>query len=188
MMADEIKFGITGLESVLGKMQEVQHDVKRRGGRTALRKAAQLVAEAAQQNARRLDDPETANQIAENIALRWSSRTFKRTGNLAFRVGVLGGARSTSKAALKSAQQRRRAGTASLASMGEIAGAGKQNPGGDTFYWRFHEFGTSQLPARPFLRPALENNISRATDEFVRQYDRALGRAIARAKKAASKA
>lgn len=26
----------------------------------------------------------------------------------------------------------------------------------DAFYWMFHELGTSQHPARPFLRPALE--------------------------------
>lgn len=34
----------------------------------------------------------------------------------------------------------------------------------DAFYWRFIEFGTVKLPARPFLRPALENNQQQAID------------------------
>lgn len=35
---------------------------------------------------------------------------------------------------------------------------------GDLFYGRFHEFGTVKMPARPFLRPALEENTARATE------------------------
>lgn len=42
------------------------------------------------------------------------------------RVGILGGARDMGK-------------------YGEFKGAGKDNPGGDTFYWRFREFGTSKM-------------------------------------------
>jgi hypothetical protein len=34
------------------------------------------------------------------------------------------------------------------------------------------------MAARPFMRPALENNVQRATDEFMRQYGKALDRAI----------
>jgi len=29
------------------------------------------------------------------------------------------------------------------------------NKGGDTFYWRFLEFGTKSIKARPFMRPAM---------------------------------
>lgn len=34
---------------------------------------------------------------------------------------------------------------------------------GDLYYGRFIEFGTVKMPARPFLRPALEDNVQRAT-------------------------
>lgn len=34
----------------------------------------------------------------------------------------------------------------------------------DPFYWRFIEFGTRFKPARPFLRPALENKRTEAVD------------------------
>lgn len=38
-----------------------------------------------------------------------------------------------------------------------------QNPD-DPFYWRFVEFGTSKMPARPFLRPAFEVHKNRAVE------------------------
>lgn len=51
----------------------------------------------------------------------------------------------------------------------------KENPN-DPFYWRFLEFGTSKMPARPFMRPAFEANKMRAVQialdegrKFVRQ-------------------
>lgn len=34
----------------------------------------------------------------------------------------------------------------------------------DPFYWRFIEFGTKFKPARPFLRPALENKRTEAVE------------------------
>ena len=36
-------------------------------------------------------------------------------------------------------------------------GAGGANNPNDPFYWRFVEFGTSTMGARPFLRPAFES-------------------------------
>lgn len=165
-MADNLNFELEGLDSILGKFQEIEQDVKKRGGRFALRKAAQVVRDQARRNAEALDDPLTSNSIAENIVERWSSRRFKRTGDLGFRIGVLGGAMGAATA------------------VGELTGSGKNNPGGDTFYWRFLEFGTQDIPARPFMRRALSDNITKATSEFVNQYDKALDRAIRRARKA----
>ena len=42
--------------------------------------------------------------------------------------------------------------------------AGRGRQGKDAYYARFVEFGTVKLPARPFMRPALENNTQKATD------------------------
>lgn len=45
---------------------------------------------------------------------------------------------------------------------------GKQNaPIPDPFYWRFVEFGTAKMPARPFLRPAFEENKYKAVDTAI---------------------
>jgi HK97 gp10 family phage protein len=164
MMAETVEFSITGLDSLLGKLEAITYDVKRKGGRAALRKAAQVVRAAAAENAKRIDDPETAAAIHANVALRWSGRLFKRTGDLGFRVGVLGGARIP-----KSKKK----------------GAEPGGPGGDTRYWAFVEFGTSDTAARPFMRTALANNIDLATKTFVTEYEKAIDRAIKRAAKAA---
>lgn len=162
-MADTVEFSITGLDSLLGKLDSVTDDVKRKGGRFALRKAAQVIRDAAKQNAKRIDDPQTAADISANLVERWNGRLFKRTGDLGFRVGVMGGAGGRKSGAEQSSL-----------------------PGGDTRHFRYVEFGTEKTAARPFLRPALESNIGAATDVFVREYERALDRALKRAAKKAA--
>ena len=54
------------------------------------------------------------------------------------------------------------------------------NPGGDTWYWRFQELGTSRQAARPFLRPALNNNIDSVQDGFVTDYKDQLDKELSR--------
>ncbi len=164
-MADGVGFEIKGLDEVLGRLNSLSHDVKYKGGRFALRKAANLVREKAMQNAAKVDNPATTESIEKNIVVRWSGRAFKRTGDLNFRVGVLGGAKGFA------------------AVSGEVKGAGSQNPGGDTYYWRFLEFGTRNMPAQPFMRKALSQNVEAATAEFVKHFGPAIDRALKRAKK-----
>jgi len=177
-MADGVDFELTGLDNLLGTLDTVTYDMKRKGGRFALRKAAQVVQKQAQANARRLDDPATEEDIAENIAVRWSGRTFKRTGNLMFRIGVRGGARSYANT-----RANVRAGRAGQTYQ---TGGDKTNPGGDTWYWRLLEFGTENMAARPFMRPAATQAADAATSEFITQYEKALARAIRRANRRAA--
>lgn len=161
-MTADVSFKITGLDPLLGKLENLKYETKKKGGRFALRKAAQLVRDAAKQNALRIDDPDTSAQIAANITERWNSRLFKRTGDLGFRVGVLGGARIPKS---------------------RPKGSEPGGPGGDTRYWAFVEFGHEGVPAQPFMRPALENNIGAATDMFAKTYEAVIDRAIKRAAK-----
>lgn len=161
-MADAVEFKIEGLDSLLGKLEAISYDLKRKGGRSSLRKAAEVVRAAAQANAQRIDDPETAENIGKNIAMRWNGRLFKRTGDLGFRVGVIGGARIPKS---------------------RPKGSEPGGPGGDTRYWAFVEFGHETARANPFMRPALADNISEATNTFVSEYEKAIDRAIKRAKK-----
>lgn len=46
---------------------------------------------------------------------------------------------------------------------GKAAKRGNGKLGKDAYYARFVEFGTVKMPARPFMRPALEDNVQRAT-------------------------
>ena len=160
-MADGVDFSILGLEGLLGKLSEVSVDVRRKGGRAALRKAAQVVVQKAKAGAERIDDKATGRSISDNIALRWNGRLFKRTGDLGFRVGVLHGA--------------------------VLKDGGDLSPNAPTPHWRLIEFGTEKMPAAPFMRPALADSISEVTNTFVTEYEKAIDRAIKRAaKKAAS--
>jgi len=159
-MAD-VEYSITGLESLLGKLESLSYDVRRKGGRAALRKAAQVMMQKAKDGAERIDDKETGRSIADNIALRWNGKLFKQTGNLGFRVGVLHGA--------------------------VLKDGGDLSPNSPTPHWRLIEFGTEKMAAAPFMRPALANSISEVTNTFVTEYEKAIDRAIRRAaKKAAS--
>ncbi|EMJ9286688.1 TPA: HK97-gp10 family putative phage morphogenesis protein [Klebsiella oxytoca] len=156
-MADGVEYKLTGVDELLGKLESITDDMKRKGGRAALRKAANVIANRAKANARRLDDPETGRSIADNIAVRWNGREFKRTGNLGFRIGVLHGAvlkRHPDKA--------------------------KNAP---TPHWRLLEFGTENMRAQPIMRPAAENGAEEAMNTFVEEYGKSIDRAIARAAK-----
>lgn len=154
------EFDLVGMESLLAKFDSIKQDVKYKGGRSALRKAANLIANKAKENAQKLDDPETAKNTAKNVAVRWGGKKFKATGDLNFRVGILGGAGGNKKAS-------------ELDSL----------PGKDTRTWRHLEFGTEKTAAQPFLRPALANNTSEAISVFAKEYEKAIDRAIKKAAK-----
>lgn len=158
-MADDIQFSIIGLDALLGKIGSIKQETRRKTGRAALRKAANLVRDAAKQNAERLDDPATGRSIADNVAIKWNTKHFKRTGDPAFRVGVRHGSKVEKK------------------------GNPDEGAAGPTPHWRFWELGTEKMRAQPFLRPALEKNINPVTDTFIREFDKGIDRAIKRAKK-----
>ncbi|MFK3846610.1 HK97-gp10 family putative phage morphogenesis protein [Stenotrophomonas sp. NPDC078853] len=171
-MADRIRFDVSGLDDVKRKMAQLKADVIHRTGRAALRRAAIVLREQARSNARRIDDHETAEAIWKNIDVRWDARSYRANGTLGFRVGVLGGARKYADT-----KANRRAGRAGA----DMAAPGSSgNPGGDTWYWRMKEFGTSKMPAQPILRPVGEQAGQEAVDTFARFFNQGLNRAIKR--------
>lgn len=157
-MVDSLEFSIIGLDDILKKMDYVSDAVRGKRGRAALRKAGMIVVNAARQKVGTQDDPATGRKIADNIAIRWNGRRFKATGDIAWRIGVLKGAKIPKD---------NHAGD----------GAGTATP-----HWRLLEFGTKTSPAKPFLRPALANNISQVTDTFVRELTKGIEKAIATGK------
>lgn len=160
VVSDGISFKIEGLDALQAKLQAVSVDMQKKGGRFALRKAAQVIRDKARSNAAGIDDPASAEMISKNITERWNGRLNKKSGgnDIGFRVGVLGGAKDTGEKDSK-------------------------NPGGKTFHWRFIEFGTAKMAAHPFMRPALEESQGLVVDTFVSAYSKALDRALAKAKK-----
>jgi HK97 gp10 family phage protein len=155
------EFEFAGFESMLAKFDAAKQEVKYKSGRSALRKVANMIAGKVREGALKLDDPETAESIAKNVAVRWGSKRFKATGDLAFRVGILGGAGGNKK-------------SSELASL----------PGKDSRHWRYLEFGSENNPATPFMRPAAQNNANEAFSIFATTLEKSLNAAIRKANKA----
>lgn len=156
-MADGVDFSLIGIDSLLGKLDTISLDLRKKGGRAALRRAAIVIVQQAKTNAQRVDDVHTGRSIADNIALRWNGKIFKQTGDLAFRVGVLHGA------VLKNHPDK-----------------AKNAP---TPHWRLLEFGTEKMAAQPIMRPAIASTVDKVVTTFVTEYERAIDRAISRAQK-----
>ncbi|MBD1553632.1 HK97-gp10 family putative phage morphogenesis protein [Pseudomonas typographi] len=142
------EFKMQGVEGVVGKMRGLAPKLQRSGLKKSARRAMSIVRDAARAKAKAIDDPATAEKIWKNIAVQESPKDSKREGGVVMRVGVMGGAQNLS--------------------LGGIAGKKtlKDNPGGDTWYWRFIEFGTEHSRAEPFMRPALSENIDPVTERF----------------------
>jgi HK97 gp10 family phage protein len=140
----EIIAEITGVETLQLKLKQLPVKLGEQAMRRAVKKGAIPIRNRARSIAKQLDDPQTRSNIAKNIVVRGGGRRFEKfQGGPKARVGVLGGARDYS-------------------AYGELSGDGSGNPGGDTFHWRFLEFGTAKMQAKPILTPAMEGGAEAA--------------------------
>ncbi|MFP6819780.1 HK97-gp10 family putative phage morphogenesis protein [Acinetobacter sp.] len=151
-MAD-IQFDIQGLDQLKSKLERLNNPRKVKSMvRKALRQAANIVRDAARNNAKLIDDPETREKIWKNISVQ-AGRT-RNPSDIKIRVGVRGGA--------------------------SFSNPNPPNlSGGDTRHWRWVEFGSVNNPAVPFMRPALANNIQPVTDKFVQMLNDEIDKALA---------
>lgn len=190
----DLNFNIKGLDNVIQNMTDLPLKLQRSGARKAVRRGMNVVRDAARASAAKFDDPKTSESIAKNIVTQSMSRRYllklgAQRGDIGMRVGVLGGARQYADSAEN--RRKRRAGAT------YDPGGSKGNPGGDTWYWRFIEFGRGPVKlkslkrgdsrkslvnaqtgqffgkeaaaakAQPFMRPALSQNVGLVTDKVV---------------------
>jgi HK97 gp10 family phage protein len=133
----QVTTSITGTEEIVKRLRLLPERLGRNAIRRSLRKGANVIRDQARTNARQLDDNLSREAIFKNIVTQGMGRKRERqAGGVGMRVGVLGGARAGQD--------------------------GSSNPGGDTFYWRFLEFGTSEIAARPFMRTAMSSSAEKA--------------------------
>lgn len=158
------EYKMEGLEAIQQKIDAIKATAtdmaageSERGVKFGLRKAANYIRDKVKEGAERVDDPNTPEKIAENVSTRWNGKESRKTGDLQFNVGIRGGAKSRDSNA--------------------------SNKGGDTYYWRFIEFGTATTPARPFIRPALKNGSQEAIRIFIENYKRSLDRSLKKVSK-----
>lgn len=152
-MAD-VDVKIEGLDEVLRKMKLLGDPRRTRNAATrAARKAMNVVRDAARQNAKAIDDPETSEKIFKNIKV--SAGRMKDKSQVLMRVGVDGGASFSNPTP-------------------------KPTSGGDTRHFRWVEFGSAHQPATPFLRPALSQNIENVTSRFVTSFNDEIDKELAK--------
>lgn len=152
-----VEFEIKGLGDVQAEMQKISVELRGKVARAAGRKGANVIRDAARAGWQRVDRESTPNNIAENVVVQFAGKTFRRTGDVMFRVGIRGGAKQYTNN--RENRRKRRVGETYATE-------------GSTFYWRFYELGTSRQPARPVMQPALFNNADKAMAAFVAEMNR----------------
>ncbi|TEW87173.1 HK97-gp10 family putative phage morphogenesis protein [Psychrobacter sp. 230] len=166
-MANEI----TGLDGVQAKLRQLGNQRKAKNAAVrSSRKAMNIVKKAAVVNAKAFDDKDSPEKIWKNIVTK-AGKT-KGVDNVVMKVGVKGGAKNYGT----NADNRR----ANRIGRTYQTQGDKKNPGGDTWYWRFKEFGSATNSADPFLRSALNNNMDAVQVEFSRAYKEELDKEIAK--------
>lgn len=137
---------VKGLQALLKNMNNFSAKVQTSISRKSVGKGAAIIRKKAKENALRIDDPKTGRKIADNVAQRYRSSYYKKTGDIMISVGV-------------------------LYNKGRIP---KDNPdtgvGGDTPHWHLVELGTPVAKAEPFLRPAAASSVSQVLDAVTQAY------------------
>lgn len=153
-MANKIDFKVSGIEKISGRIKALPVAVQKKVMMPGVRKGATVIADEAEMRAARIDNPGTKNVIAKNVAVRFSPKRYRRTGDVMYRIGLLGGSQSFKG---KPEQDPR-----------------SSNPGGSTWYWRLLEFGTSKMKAQPVMRPAMNEKAQQAFDASAAEMERQL--------------
>ena len=159
-MAANFDWGIRG--DLFKMLADFPKKVERKSVSDALRKGADIVRRAAIANARRIDNPATPQQIFSKIIVRSDVRHGKKLyGGFLVKVGVAGGFKKYTDS-----QRNRR-----YRRVGK-----KYFDSGDVYYWRFIELGTKKMRARPFLRPALAQNIDTSSSAVAKYLESAIAK------------
>ena len=149
-----VELNIQGMDQLKRKLDQLSNPKKAKQiARKAARQAMNIVRDAARTNAKAIDDPETREKIHKNIVTQGGKS--RNSNEIVIRVGVKGGA----------GRNQHSVSTAGLS-------------GGDTRHFRYIEFGTSKIPATPFLRPSLSQNLDKVTTKFVQIFDAEITKAL----------
>lgn len=146
-MDDGVTVKLEGVNALKSALADASSKIRTRAVRAALRKAGQVISKQAKQDAPVLQAPTKTRKpgtVQKAIVVR-ASKFARKAGDEGVFVGVR---------PLRGARQKK------------LGKAGAKNPN-DPFYWRFLEFGTKNLKARPFLSPAAENRGAEAVSTFM---------------------
>ncbi len=149
MRSDAFLVKLDGVDDLKVAMATAAKHIRTKAVRAALRSAARVIQADAKARAPVLVVPtpyRKTGTVKGRITVR-ASKTARRDGNEGVYINV-----------------RPLRGVAQVKKFGK---AGAKNPN-DPFYWRFLEFGTRKMQAKPFLRPAAEAKGNEAISVFMR--------------------
>lgn len=149
-MADSVLIRLDGVDELRAALKDASEKIRKRAVRSALRKAAALIRDDAKARAPVLQSParyRSPGTVRRRISVR-ASKFARQAGDEGVFVSVK---------PLRGKADTRRYGK-----------AGARNPS-DPFYWRFLEFGTRKMGARPFLGPAARARGEEAIRLFMRE-------------------
>lgn len=126
------QFPIEDIGNLTEQFANLSEQMQGRIGWGAAKKAAGVIRDAAEENAKRIDAPKRPgdkidSKIYPYIVVQKATKIGKAEKAVAYRVGV----------------------------QGQAIYEGVREP---PTYWRFVELGTAKTPAQPFLRPAMQSN------------------------------
>jgi len=139
---------IKGFDDLSAKLRAIAPALRKKAVRNALAAGARLVRDAARASAPVLSKPvpyRTAGLVKKSIVVR-TSKVAKRAGD----VGVFVNVRPAKGARFSSKTRRLLGVKVRTRTQTRVSLRGARSPV-DPFYWRFLEFGTSKMRARPFL-------------------------------------
>jgi HK97 gp10 family phage protein len=158
MMVETVK--VEGLDEIVARLRALPEAVSGKNGgplRAALAAAARLVRDDARAHA-----PVATGMLRDNI-IEYRDRNPERIGaNEHYRVGVR-------KLVLKGRVKRL---------VRKIRKSASIKIAEDSYYWRFVEFGTAKMKARPFLRPAFDNNKSEINETMIQTLSKGIDAAV----------
>ena len=146
-MADGVTVKLEGVDALNKALADATKQIRTKAVRSALRKAGQVISKEAKQAAPVLSAPTKTRKpgtVKKAIAVR-ASKFARQAGNEGVFINVR---------PLRGSRQK------------TLGKAGAKNPN-DPFYWRFLEFGTVKMKARPFLSPAAESKGNEAIKTFM---------------------
>lgn len=158
---------IKGLSELLAAMKQLPEEIKGKVLALAVLKQAQKIRGAAKDNLRGKTGFWTTGLTERAI------RVFKDKQNsperAIYKVGVSMNVRGP----------RRRRGSTRFMGI-SFKDAKVSNVNWPPFWWRYLEFGTSKMQAKPFLRPAFDNNVTACAESIKSDLAKAIDKAAAK--------
>ena len=140
---------VEGLSQIHKALSELGRKTANKIGVKAMRLGGKVMREQARQNAPSLSRSLPHRRAGTLKKAIKSSTKVLRNGNIGTVIRVKG-LTAKQRGAFKAKNE----------------SSGDYNPK-DPFYWRFVEFGTSKMPAKPFMRPAFEQAKEKTAAEII---------------------